>query len=48
MNRLDFIGNEGNTCPNQQEVFKISKGKCKKARDCVVMALNNIWKEYIF
>jgi len=34
--------------PNQREVFKNSNGMCKKARDHVVMALNNVWKEYIF
>ena len=44
---LLFIGHEGNACPNQYEVFKISKGMRKKARDCVV-ALNNARKEYIF
>ena len=35
-------------CPNQCKVFKISKGMCKKARDLVVMTLNNARKEYIF
>ena len=45
---LHFIGHEGNTCPNQRKVFKISKGMRKKAEDCVVMALNNARKEYMF
>jgi len=44
---LHFIGHEGNTCANQREVFKVSKGMCRKAHQQIVIAFNNIREHYI-